>query len=312
MDYVVEKAHEGETVLAIIRKTLGISGSLLRHLKFLENGILLNGEAVTVRRIVHEGDRLSLATDDEEPQENLLPVDLPLSIVYEDDDVAVPDKPADMPTHPSHNHHEDTVANALAFRYREMGIPFVFRPVNRLDRNTSGLLLIARNRRAAGTLSEAMRKGSIRKQYLAVLDGVPDRAEGVIETYIRRTAESIIVRENCAEGEGGDHAVTRYRVLVAKNGHALVLASPITGRTHQLRVHFAGIGCPITGDDMYGAPSPLIARHALHAYSLCFPRPSDGEHLTLVAPLHTDMSALVAHFFGECPDLSKVDLRSPL
>ena len=299
MDYVVEKAHEGETVLAIIRKTLGISGSLLRHLKFLENGILLNGEAVTVRRIVHEGDRLSLATDDEEPQENLLPVDLPLSIVYEDDDVAVPDKPADMPTHPSHNHHEDTVANALAFRYREMGIPFVFRPVNRLDRNTSGLLLIARNRRAAGTLSEAMRKGSIRKQYLAVLDGVPDRAEGVIETYIRRPAESIIVRENCAEGEGGDHAVTRYRVLVAKNGHALVLASPITGRTHQLRVHFAHIGHPIVGDDMYGHAHPDMPRQALHAHTLVFPHPTDGREINACAPLPADMSAFLRKYLNQ-------------
>ena len=225
------------------------------------------------------------------------PVSLPIRIAYEDDDVVVPDKPADMPTHPSHNHHEDTVANALAFRYREQGIPFVFRPVNRLDRNTSGLLLIARNRLVAGTLSAAMREHRIEKQYLAVLDGIPAEREGIIETYIRRTAESIIVRENCAEGEGGDRAVTRYRVLTAENGHALVLASPITGRTHQLRVHFAGIGCPITGDDMYGTASPLIGRHALHAYRLTFPHPADGEPITVYAPLHDDMQSLVDHVF---------------
>ncbi len=301
MDYVVEKAFDGDTVLSVIKRALGISGSVLRHLKFLDGGILLNGERVTVRRTVHEGDILSLATEDEAPQENLLPIALPLSIVYEDADVVVPDKPADMPTHPSHNHHEDTVANALAFRYRERGIPFVFRPVNRLDRNTSGLLLIARNRLAAGALSAAMREGRIHKHYLAVLDGVPDAPEGVINTYIRRTAESIIVRENCAEGEGGNRAVTHYRVLAAADGHALVLASPITGRTHQLRVHFAGIGCPITGDDMYGAPSPLITRHALHAYMLSFPRPSDGERLTLHAPMHADMQALVDRFFEGTP-----------
>lgn len=300
VEYVVEKHLDGAIVLDVIKKELGLSGSTLRHLKFLEDGIVLNGERVTVRRVVHEGDRLSLATDDDAPQEDLLPVALPLDVLYEDADVVVPDKPADMPTHPSHNHHEDTVANALAHRYREMGIPFVFRPVNRLDRNTSGLLLIARNRPAAGRLSAAMREGRIHKQYLAVLDGIPDRAEGVIETYIRRTAESIIVRENCAEGEGGDRAITHYRVLAAENGHALVLASPITGRTHQLRVHFAGLGCPITGDDMYGAPSPHIARHALHAYRLTFPKPSDNEPITLCAPLHDDMRALVARFFT-CP-----------
>lgn len=292
MDYVVENHWDGQTVLAVIKRELGLSASTLRHLKFLENGILLNGERVTVRRTVHTGDRLSLATDDAEPQEDLLPVALDLGIVYEDADIVVPDKPADMPTHPSHNHHEDTVANALAYRYAEMGIPFVFRPVNRLDRNTSGLVLIARNRPAAGVLSAAMREGRIKKQYLAVLDGIPDEREGIIETYIRRTAASIIVRENCAEGEGGDHAITHYRVLAAENGHALVLASPITGRTHQLRVHFAGIGCPITGDDMYGSASPLITRHALHAYRLTLPRPSDGETVTLCAPLHDDMRAL--------------------
>lgn len=297
----MEKRWDGEPVLSVIKKGLGISGSVLRHLKFLEHGILLNGERVTVRCTVHEGDLLTLATDDETPQEHLLPIELPLSIVYEDADVVVPSKPADMPTHPSHNHHEDTVANALAFRYREMGIPFVFRPVNRLDRNTSGLLLIARNRLAAGTLSAAMREGKIFKQYLAVLDGVPEKPEGVIETYIRRTAESIIVRENCAEGEGGDYAVTRYRVLATQNGHALVLASPITGRTHQLRVHFAGLGCPITGDDMYGTPSPLIARHALHAYTLSFPRTSDGERLSLCAPLPDDMATLVSRLFEGDP-----------
>lgn len=294
----MEKHREGDTVLSVIKKDLGISGSVLRHLKFLKHGILLNGEHVTVRHVVHEGDRLSLATDDEEPQEHLIPVELPLGIAYEDADVVVPDKPAGMPTHPSHNHHEDTVANALAFRYRERGIPFVFRPVNRLDRNTSGLLLIARNRLAAGTLSAAMREGRIQKQYLAVLDGVPDRAEGTIRTYIRRTAQSIIVRENCAEGQGGDYALTHYRIVAAEGGRAIVLASPITGRTHQLRVHFAGIGCPITGDDMYGTPSPLITRHALHACALSFPRPSDGQTLSLRAPLHADMAALVAECFS--------------
>lgn len=301
MEYTVEKEWDGRSVLDVIRGRLGISGSMLRHLKFLENGILLCGVRVTVRATVHEGDLLVLATDDEVPQEGLLGVDLPIDVLYEDEDLVVPDKPADMPTHPSHNHHEDTVANALAFRYKKMGVPFVFRPINRLDRNTSGLLLVARNRLSASALSAAMREGKIEKQYLAVLDGVPPHAEGVIETYIRRTKESIIVRENCAEGEGGDRAVTRYRVLFCTETHALVAAEPITGRTHQLRVHFAGLGCPITGDDMYGAPSKLIGRHALHAHTLSFPHPKSGEILFCRAPLHDDMAALVAHLFPEIP-----------
>lgn len=301
MEYTVEKEWDGRSVLDVIRYKLGISGSMLRHLKFLENGILLCGVRVTVRATVHEGDLLFLATDDETPQEGLLGVDLPIRILYEDSDLVVPDKPADMPTHPSHNHHEDTVANALAFRYGKMGVPFVFRPINRLDRNTSGLLLVARNRLAASSLSAAMRNGQIEKQYLAILDGVPPSEEGVIETYIRRTAESIIVRQNCAEGEGGDLAVTRYRVLFRTETHALVAAAPITGRTHQLRVHFAGIGCPITGDDMYGTASDYIGRHALHAHTLSFPHPTSGETLLFRAPLHDDMAALAERLFPALP-----------
>ncbi len=296
MDYVVEKEYDGRLVRDIIR-FLGITGGTLRHLKFLDDGILLNGVRVTVRATAHTGDLLSLATDDREPQEDLLPVDLPLRIAYEDDAVVVPDKPADMPTHPSHNHHEDTVANALAYRYANLGIPFVFRPVNRLDRNTSGLVLIARNRPAAATLSKAMREGKIHKRYLAILDGIPPQDEGEIQTNIRRTAESIIVREVCSIDEGGDYALTKYRVLATESGHALVEASPITGRTHQLRVHFASIGCPITGDDMYGSPSDKIERHALHASSLTFPRPSDGTPVTVSAPLHEDMQALAHTLF---------------
>ena len=296
MDYVVETEYDGRPVRDIIRH-LGISGATLRHLKFLDDGIMLNGKRVTVRAIAHTGDILVLATDDREPQEALLPVDLPLRLAYEDADAVVPDKPCDMPTHPSHNHHEDTVANALAYRYAALGIPFVFRPVNRLDRNTSGLVLIARNRPAAATLARAMKSGEIKKKYLAILDGVPPQSEGEIETYIRRTAESIIVRENCQADEGGDYALTRYRVLAAESGHALVEASPITGRTHQLRVHFAGIGCPITGDDMYGSPSEQIGRHALHAASLTFPRVSDGQPITIDAPLHEDMQRLARLLF---------------
>ena len=305
MDYVVEKEYDGRPVRDLIR-ILGISGSTLRHLKFLENGILLNGKHVTVRAIAHTGDLLALATDDREPQEALIPVDLPLRIAYEDADTVVPDKPADMPTHPSHNHHEDTVANALAYRYAARGIPFVFRPVNRLDRNTSGLVLIARNRPAAATLSRAMKNGEIQKKYLAVLDGIPPQSEGEIETYIRRTAESIIVRENCESGQGGDYALTRYRVLAAESGHALVEASPITGRTHQLRVHFAGIGCPITGDDMYGSPSEQIGRHALHAISLTFPRVCDGSAICVDAPLHEDMQGLVRALFPQFCEKNKI------
>jgi 23S rRNA pseudouridine1911/1915/1917 synthase len=143
-----------------------------------------------------------------------------------------------------------------------------------------------------------MRNGEIRKRYLAILDGVPREAEGVIETYMRRTAESVIVRENCGPDEGGDLAITRYRVLCENGSHALVCASPITGRTHQIRVHFAGIGCPLTGDDLYGTRSSEIGRHALHSCALSFPRPSDAQRVTVSAGLPDDMCRLTEQWFG--------------
>lgn len=299
MEYVVEKEYAGKTVREIIKRPLCISSATLKHLKFIDDGIMLNGKHVTVRAIVNEGDVLSLATEDTEVQEKLTPVDLPINIAYEDAFLVVPDKPADMPTHPSHDHYDDTVANALAYRYEKMGIPFVFRPINRLDRNTSGLLLIARDRLSANTLSDSMRKKEIKKQYIAILDGVPNESQGIIDTYIRRTEESIIVRENCKEGEGGDRAITEFRVLLSENGHSVVYANPVTGRTHQIRVHFAGLGCAITGDDMYGSESEYISRHALHSHVLEFPHPKSKELIFITAPLPEDMLKLLGSLFSE-------------
>jgi 23S rRNA pseudouridine1911/1915/1917 synthase len=227
-------------------------------------------------------------------------VDLPIQILYEDDDLVVPCKPANMPTHPSCDHHYDTVANALAFRYAATGTPFVFRPINRLDRNTSGLLLIAKNRQTAGKLSAEIKAGEIRKTYLAVLDGELLEEEGRIDACLHRTEKSIILREVCPpDAPDADRALTEYRVLAVGNGHTLVQARPITGRTHQLRVHFAHIGHPITGDDLYGSPSSVIDRHALHAHSLSFPHPKTQERMTLTAPLPADMKRLIEAFFPE-------------
>lgn len=293
----IDKELAGKTVKELLRSTVRLSGAMTRHLKFSEGGILVNGNHVTVRHVLCEGELLFLAVEDREDQEQLIPVNLPLDVVYEDEDLVVPSKPSEMPTHPSHGHHEDTVANALAFRYAEAGVPFVFRPVNRLDRNTSGLLLIARNRIAAARLGQAMQRGEIRKSYLAILSGVLSQPEGIIETYMRRTAASVILRENCSEGEGGAYAKTAYRVRAVANGYTLVECEPLTGRTHQLRVHFAGLGCPILGDELYGEPSPLIPRHALHSYRLTFPRPSDGARITAEAALPADLLA-VLHAIG--------------
>lgn len=297
--FVALGEHDGMTVLQILKNVIALSSGMIKHIKFLDDGILLNGKRVTVRAVLREGDVLELNTSGGEEGSGIAPCELPLSVAYEDDDLVVPDKPPFMPTHPSHGHYDDTVANALAFRYRELDEPYVFRPVNRLDRNTSGLLIIARNRIAAGRLSDSMAKKKIRKEYVAVLDGCLESDAGVIETYMRRTRESIIVREVCEKEDGADLAITRYRVL-AKNGrNTVVLAEPVTGRTHQLRVHFASLGCPIVGDDLYGAGSDDIARHALHAAHLVFPHPADGRTVELFSPLQEDMSRLIKTLFSD-------------
>ena len=297
MRQTVTKEQHGMSLLQYLKRELGFSSKLIKHLKFSPDGITVNGEHATVRRVLQCGDTVVLAFEDEESAP-IAPVDLPIEILFEDDDLVVPSKPANMPTHPSHDHHYDTVANALAYRYQQMGVKFVFRPINRLDRNTSGLLLIARNRPTAGKLSAAMKEGAIRKSYLAVLDGELQEKEGVINAPLHRTAQSIIVREVCApDAPDADPALTEFRVLATENGHTLVEAHPITGRTHQLRVHFAHLRHPITGDDLYGTPSPDIARHALHAHRLLFPHPADNRPMDLTAPLASDFADLVKRYF---------------
>lgn len=296
--YKISAEENGKTVKEILRYGVGLSLAFTKQLKFIENGITLNGEHVTVRKTVSEGDILFLATEDVEKQGVLTPVNIPLDIVYEDEYIVLPNKGSNMPTHPSHNHRGDTLADALAYKYQEEGIPFVFRSISRLDRNTSGILLIAKDRISASRLSDSMKSGNITKKYITILEGELDSDEGIIDTYIKREAESIIFRKVCKENEDGDRAITKYKVLAKQNGYSLVLASPITGRTHQLRVHFSHIGAPILGDDMYGNESSLISRHALHALSLSFIHPRTQQKMTVTAPPSEDMAKLITELFG--------------
>ncbi len=302
MKIVADGELVGMCVRDVLKKKLSLSTKMMKYLKYRNDGITVNGAHCTVRYVLSRGDELSVALSDRTSSPAIEPVELPLEILYEDEELVVPSKGAYMPTHPSHDHRRDTVANALAYRYAQSGIPFVFRPINRLDRNTSGLLLVARNKHAAGILTRQLQSGTIEKTYLAVLDGELQESGGVIDVCLHRTRESIIVREVCApDAPDADTAKTQYRVLAKENGHTLVLASPITGRTHQLRVHFAHIGHPITGDDLYGKETPLIGRHALHAHALSFLHPESARPITLYAPLPTDMQALITQLFSNLP-----------
>lgn len=298
MIYKISAEESGKTVKEILRYGVGLSLAFTKQLKFLENGIMLNGERVTVRKTVCEGDVLSLATEDVEKTDILTPVNIQLDIAYEDEFIVLPNKSPNMPTHPSHNHRGDTLADALAYKYQEEGAPFVFRAISRLDRNTSGLTLIAKDRISASNLSKAMKNREIHKKYIAILNGELS-GSGIIHTYIKREAESIIFRRVCGADEGGDEAITEYNVISSRKGYTLVLASPITGRTHQLRVHFSHIGRPILGDDMYGQASELISRHALHAVSLDLLHPRTQNRLKVYAPPSDDIASVISQIFGD-------------
>ena len=289
MTIIIPPEFEGRTLRSYLKFTLTLSTAVIARLKNHERGMIVNGERVTVRCVLHAGDVLEIADRDtaENATENVVPVDLPLEVLYEDEHVIALSKPANMPTHPSHGHLCDTLANALAYRYEQKSEPFVFRPLGRLDRNTSGVVVAAKTRAVSGTLSQALRRGDVRKRYLAILEGrlpVDEQTHDIIAPIHRPQTAGSILRAVCSEDtEGADHAHTRFRVLAASDTHSLVLAEPVTGRTHQLRVHFAHIGHPITGDELYGQVSHRIGRHALHALSLSVPLPYTRATGTLSA-----------------------------
>lgn len=344
MDFTVGKAFDGLSLGDFLRRA-GVGSGLLAHCKRVPRGILLNGRPVTVRARVAAGDAVFLFAEDATENGALLPADLPFEELFCRGGVRVAGKPAGMPTHPSHGHREDTLANALKYRYGREDPAFCPRFVNRLDRDTTGTVLVAFDRYAAGYLSRAMAAGEIGKRYLALTAGrVP--AGGRLVSGIRRERESIIRRVAVPHPEipffvpasagagnrvpdfghlpagrdektpgfagaepaataleawpaGTESAVTDFTVLCACDTLSLLSLSPRTGRTHQLRVQLAALGYPILGDSLYGPGSPLIARQALHAASLTFPLPPDGERMTVRAPLPSDMAALVFEYFGK-------------
>ena len=322
MDIKVDEKLAGMTVRELLQKRLGYSSNMIKKLKFSEGGILVDGHFVTVRHVLSLGEVISLAVEDkdEDVSPYTIPVDIPIEVIFEDEHMTAVNKPPFMPSHPSMGHRDDTVSNALAFRYRHKN--YVFRPTNRLDRDTSGCMLTANTKSASYKLYRAMTEGKIREIYVAVTDSVPTEREGKLVSYMRRCADSIIKREETTESDPeGKLAVTEYRVLAENGKNAVIMLSPITGRTHQLRVQLAGIGCPITGDDLYGAASPLIGRQALHSVLTVLPHPETGETLALFAPFHNDMSQLICSLFtndteraviGEINDKIKESLQKDI
>lgn len=283
--YRIEKDFEGCTLLSYL-KHQKYSSQVITHLKRTENGILLNGVWGRVHDILHEDDELQITILETESSDNIVPASLPLDIVYEDEDIMVINKAADMPIHPSQGNYDNTLANAVAYYFSLKNEAFTYRCINRLDRDTTGLLILAKHMYSASLLSEMVQKREIHREYLAIATGmVPE--DGVIEAPIGRAPGSTIERQ--IDEANGDYACTHFKRLAYENGYSLVSLKLETGRTHQIRVHMKHIGHPLPGDFLYHPDYSLIKRQALHSYRLQFEHPITKEWMDFRAPLPEDM-----------------------
>ncbi len=286
----ISAALAGQTVKTLLRRELDLSGTLLRRIKWLEDGILLDGVRVSVRAVVREGQTLSVRLGDTEIKSDILPAPGPLDLVYEDDDLLVLNKAPGVPVHPGPGHYDDTLGNFLLSYYKERGLLADFHPVHRLDKGTSGLMVVAKHAHAQDQLRQQLHTEHFRRTYLAVCEGTPEPPSGVVDAPLGRVPDSLIQQEVRPDGLP---ARTHYETLSVHQGRALLRLTLETGRTHQIRVHMAHIGHPLTGDFLYGTEAPeLISRPALHSAELSFRHPITREQLTFSQPLPEDMARL--------------------
>ena len=293
--YVVDQCEAGITIEQYLKKR-GYSRQVMTHLKRTENGILLDGNWAYTRDTVAAGRRLDIRISEEGASEKIAPVCLPFDIVYEDKDLMVVNKPGNMPVHPSMNHHDNTLANAVAWSCREKGEYFPYRCINRLDRNTTGLLILAKHMLSAAVLYGQMRERKIRRIYLAIVKGRLEHP-GVIALPIGRKEGSAI--ELAVDMERGERAVTHYRPLRWGDGWTLVQCILETGRTHQIRVHMSCLGHPLPGDFLYCPGDHTIDRQPLHSWKLSFRHPITGEKMEFTQPLPADMVSYMSRTEGK-------------
>ena len=271
----------------------GFSRHLLTYLRHHDNTLLLNGEAIFTNHFIYPGDTLTVIFTDEIPSVTVVPTPMELDIVYEDEDITVINKPPFLPIQPSLGHYEHTLGNGVVAYYQAQNIPFVYRCVNRLDRNTSGLVIIAKNMASSAILYDEMKERRIHRTYLTVVHGEPDTPDGVIDLPIARKTPSLM--ERCVDFENGQRAVTHFHTLSRQRANDTTALSVTleTGRTHQIRVHMSYIGHPVVGDSLYGKESDLISRQALHSWKLEFMHPITRQDLSFEAPLPEDIRSLL-------------------
>jgi 23S rRNA pseudouridine1911/1915/1917 synthase len=300
LDYVVEEADEGRPLGEVLRRRMGLSRRLIVKLKQSEQGISVNGEKAWARDLVSAGDRIALRIEAEQSLD-IFPQPMDLDIAFEDEHLLVVNKPAGVIVHPTTGHYMNTLANGVVHHWQEKGERVRFRPVNRLDQDTSGLVIIAKHAYANQQLAEQMKAGTVDKMYRAYVYGRPPEQEGEVNEPIDRSSED--PHRRVVRGDGYP-SLTYYKVKQAFACGASSLDIRLgTGRTHQIRVHMLHVGCPLIGDSYYADTkwissalhaklSGTIARQALHAIRLSFNHPVTGTPLTLEAALPDDIRRL--------------------
>jgi 23S rRNA pseudouridine1911/1915/1917 synthase len=284
--YPITETNQNLRIEQFLRRR-GYSRQNLTELKKMPESILVNGIWRHLNEPLHIGDTLTVQIQEQETSEKIPPVELPLDILYEDEDILVVNKPAGMPIHPSRNNYYNSLANALAWYYAQQNQPFIFRCTNRLDRDTSGLTVIAKHMVSSSVLSGLVRRHQIKREYRAIVRGTVMPDSGTIDAPLSRKPGSVI--ERTVDFEHGEHAVTHYHVLDEKDGYSLVSLRLETGRTHQIRIHMKYLGYPLIGDYLYNPDMERISRQALHSYRMQFPHPITGEPMDFTAPLPDDM-----------------------
>lgn len=293
--YRIPNSYEGHKISEFLRNQRISTKSIIRLKSDVEN-VLLNDEPGFINRILKKDDRLTLCVKELESSKKIPPVDLPLSIIYEDEDILIVNKPANMPIHPSMNNYENTLGNAVAYYYMKKGEPFLYRCINRLDRDTTGLTILVKHYLSCGILYDEMESREIKRTYYAIVENrtVFDAPyahrllqTGTIDLPLGRRPDSAI--ERMVDIKNGDKAITHYRVLATNDGLSLLELQLDTGRTHQIRVHMQAIGHPLIGDFLYNPKDTHMKRQALHAGKLSFRHPITKEILSFTAPVPQDM-----------------------
>ena len=284
-NYTVNTPNLYNTVRDVLKNYFLVSSRLLLKLKN-NNCVFLNNKKCSINSTISLGDIVSFSLDYEEDNSNIVATNIPLNIVYEDECLLIINKQPNVAIHPSMLHYDNSLSNGVKFYFDSLGLKKKIRPVNRLDRNTSGLVIFAKNEYVQEFLIKQMKNNTFSKEYLAILDGILNKKKGTIIAPIARKKDSII--ERCVD-ESGDFSITHYKVIKEFNNLSLVNFKLETGRTHQIRVHSSYIGHPILGDDLYGNKSSLIYRQALHSYKISFIHPKTREKMCFEIDLPKDM-----------------------